>query len=198
MTLGKRFLHPHQDIEDEVFAELDLREDVLHDQAFEGCVFEACDLSDASLSDTRFVDCRFVNCNLSNVRLGGTALVGVAFESCKLIGVDFSSVLRMTFDVSFNDSDLSWCVFADRPWRKAKIRNSRLRECEFEACDLADADLSGSAFPGCRFTRCTLHRADFRFAADYTLDPRDNHVKGARFAMPEVVGLLAGFGINIQ
>ena len=104
----------------------------------------------------------------------------------------------MTFDVSFLDSDLSWCVFTDRPWRKAQIRRSRLRECEFEACDLGEADLSGSSFPGTRFTKCTLRRADFRFAMDYAFDPRDNHIKGARFSVPEVVGLLAAFGIEIQ
>jgi fluoroquinolone resistance protein len=198
VTTDERLMLPDQDLEDESFEGLDLREAVMVDQSFESCVFEDCDLSGVAMARSRFLDCRFVGCNLSNISLSGAALIGVDFETCKLAGVDFSTVTRMTFDVSFEESELSWCVFTDRPWRKAKIRNSRLRECEFETCDMGDADFWGSSFPGSRFTRCTLRGADFRNATEYAFDPRENHVKGARFSLPDVVSLLSPFDIRIQ
>ena len=58
----------------------------------------------------------------------------------------------------------------------------------FKACDLQDAI----------FEQTNLEKADFRTAKNYTIDPEKNRIKKAKFSMPEVVGLLAKFDIQIE
>ena len=57
-----------------------------------------------------------------------------------------------------------------------------------DQCDLQDAS----------FEHTNLERANFATAINYSIDPDNNRVSGARFSMPAVLGLLGKYNIEIQ
>lgn len=69
--------------------------------------------------------------------------------------------------------------------------------------DFTEADLSISTFDHCdlsnaKFEKTNLEKADFTTAYNYTIDPEINRIKKARFAIPEVIGLLSKYDIVIN
>jgi uncharacterized protein YjbI with pentapeptide repeats len=71
-------------------------------------------------------------------------------------------------------------------------------ECDFKEVDLTEANFAGSVFRDTLFHQANLQKADFRSAQNYSIDPRNNNVNKARFAQPDVLGLLAPFGILVE
>lgn len=72
-----------------------------------------------------------------------------------------------------------------------------------EEVDFTETDLSKSVFDQCNLNRALfyaskLERADFRTAYNYSFDPEENRLKGARFSSPAVLGLLAKYPIEID
>ncbi|ELR71211.1 pentapeptide repeat protein [Fulvivirga imtechensis AK7] len=69
--------------------------------------------------------------------------------------------------------------------------------------DFAQAELSNAVFNDCDLLNATfestnLEKADLRTASNYVLDPELNRIKGAKFSMPAVVGLLSKYDIKID
>ncbi|MDP2103500.1 MAG: hypothetical protein Q8K26_01100 [Candidatus Gracilibacteria bacterium] len=48
------------------------------------------------------------------------------------------------------------------------------------------------------FQNSNLTKVNFSGATNYYIDPTQNKLKGAKFSQPEVLSLLAGFGIEIE
>lgn len=74
---------------------------------------------------------------------------------------------------------------------------SKVKECYFTNTNLTEADFSNVDFFGTVFHNSDLYKADFSTALNYNIDPRTNNIKKAKFSLPEAVGLLRGFDINI-
>lgn len=177
---------------------IDLEGRPLGARVFRDCTFIDCNFSGANLAGARFVDCTFRGSNFSNAKLTNVKLADVAFQGCKVLGVDFRACDGTLFGASFDETDLSYCVFVGMKLRKAQYTKSKLIECDFTGCDLAGADFSGSNLRGALFSKTILKQADFRSATEYAFDPRLNELKGARFSSPEVVRLLTVFGVVID
>ncbi len=184
--------------EDEVFTSLKWGEDPLRGRVFRDCLFESCDVSGVDLARTRWIDCTFRRCNLSNAKLTGATLRSVRFESCKLLGIDWSACETLLLELAFRECDLSYALFSEMPLENLVLIDSVLREAEFVRCNLAGADFGGSDFTGTRFVGCDLRGADCRATEGVALDPRDNRVEGARFDAAGVRGLLEAFGIVVE
>ena len=165
------------------------------------CTFDGCDLSGARLTDCRFVHCTFVNCDLGLAELTDSSFRGASFEDCKLIGVTWS-LLRsdpgLPPEIDFFRCALDFGDFSDLDLSQRRFHGCRLHDATFSRTKLVDADLQGSDLAGARFEGCDLGRADFRGASNYQLDPRNNRVVGARFSLPEALGLLAAFEIELS
>jgi uncharacterized protein YjbI with pentapeptide repeats len=58
----------------------------------------------------------------------------------------------------------------------------------FSECDLRNAI----------FENTILEKADFRSAINYTLDPEQNRIKGAKFSLQGLPGLLDRYKISIE
>ena len=90
----------------------------------------------------------------------------------------------------------------------ARFGGVKLGRCQFVDCDLRRADFTGAdlrevALDGCELTEAVfeatdLRGADLREAAGYTIDPVRNRVRGARFSLPDALGLLRQFGVRIE
>ena len=65
---------------------------------------------------------------------------------------------------------------------------ANLSDVAFDRCDLSDA----------AFDACDLQRADFRTAQGFRMDPEKNRLKGARFSLYGLPGLVAKYGIRIE
>src|SRR5918993_5604559 len=79
-------------------------DDPVSDHDYHNRVFDEMSLNGRDLQDCSFIGCSFVNanltgarlnasilrdCNLSNARIAGCNMFATAFESCKMMGVDF-------------------------------------------------------------------------------------------------------------
>jgi uncharacterized protein YjbI with pentapeptide repeats len=165
---------------------------------FEGYHFINCDFSEADLSHKRFADCLFERCNLSGVRLAGTALQNVAFEECKLLGLQFTACRDMLFGVHFDRCQMRYASFAGRV-----MPATRFVHCSLDEADFADADLSAAVFQDCSlagaiFQKTQLAGADFSTATGFIIDPESNPLQNARFSLHGLLGIVAKYGLVVE
>jgi len=160
--------------------------------------FVNCDFTGADLSNLRFADCLFERCNLSSARLAGTALQNVAFDECKLLGLQFTACRDMLFGVHFDQCQLRYASFAGR-----KMPGTHFVRCALDEADFADADLSAAVFRDCSlasavFQKTRLVGADFTTATGFTIDPETNSLLNARFTLPGLLGVVAKYGLVVE
>lgn len=165
---------------------------------FEQFRFVNCELSEANLAGLRLEDCLFERCNLTTAKLTGTALQNVAFVDCKLLGVAFSTCQDMLFGVHFDDCQLRYASFGGK-----KLAGTRFSHCSLAEADFTNADLTGAAFTHCDLTGTIFHNTqlantDFTTATGFILDPEANNLRGARFALAGLLGLLDKYGLSVE
>ena len=183
--------------EDQVFDRKDFSDEALPKGDYELCRFEQCMFGNADLSDYRFIECTFTDCDLSGVILKGTALQDVTFQKCKLMGVHFEDAKPFLLQLSFSD-----CILDLSSFFRLKLKGTRFSSCRLHEVDFVETELSGAVFEACDlsgavFENTLLEKADFRTAINYSIDPEQNYISQARFALPEVVGLLGRYDIDI-
>jgi uncharacterized protein YjbI with pentapeptide repeats len=165
--------------------------------AFERCRFHGANLQSADLARCRFVECRFEGSNLSVVRVAGAAFQDVAFRDCKLSGIDWAVVQRLSC-VEFESCVLDECAFVKLDLRGVVLRGCRLRNAVFAESDLSGADFRDADLTGAQFLRTKLSGADLRGAQGYVIHPAENDVKGLRASMPEAAGLVTALGVVLE
>jgi uncharacterized protein YjbI with pentapeptide repeats len=122
----------------------------------------------------------------------------VAFEECKLLGLQFTACRDMLFGVHFDQCQLRYASFAGRA-----MPNTRFVGCNLEEADFADANLTGAVFQDCLlagavFQNTQLPGTDFTSATGFTIDPETNPLTGARFTLPGLLGVVAKFGLVVE
>jgi uncharacterized protein YjbI with pentapeptide repeats len=160
--------------------------------------FINCEFGEADLSRLRFTDCRFERCNLSAAKLAGTALQNVAFDECKLLGLQFTACRDMLFGVHFDHCQLRYASFAGRA-----MPGTRFVGCQLEDADFADADLTETVFEECAlagavFQNTRLSGADFRTATGFIIDPETSPLKGAKFTLHGLLGVVAKWELVVE
>lgn len=165
---------------------------------FDTCSFNACDFTGQALSNIRFVNCIFKHCNLSALQWENTALRDVRFSDCKMLAARFDRCNQFGLAFSFNTCQLDHSSFFKTQIKKTRFENTRLRDCDF-----SEADLSGSVFDNCDldsaiFDHSKLLKCDFHSSYNYVIDPENNQLKGARFSLNGLVGLLQKYQIRID
>ncbi|UOR05111.1 pentapeptide repeat-containing protein [Hymenobacter aerilatus] len=168
------------------------------DTEWEQCLFVDCNFAEADLRHKRFIDCRFERCNFTLATLNGVGLQGVAFAECKLTGVQFATCQDMLFRVDFEQCQLHYASFAGK-----KMRGTSFRHCSCTEADFTQADLSNAAFAHTALSRTVFHHtqlngADFTTATDFIIDPEHNPLRGARFTVAGLVGLVAKYDLVIE
>lgn len=165
---------------------------------FERYHFIGFDLTQANLSGRLFSDCLFENCNLAGASISNTAFQNVAFEGCKLIGLQFHACRDFLFGVHFDKCQLDYASFLGKA-----MPNTRFVGCSLREADFTQADLSKAVFADCQlqaaiFQQTRLTGADFTTARHVLLDPEQNEVQQARFALAGLPGLLAKYDLHIE
>lgn len=185
-------------IENETFTRINFKETPLEKGEYENCEFIGCDFSNTNLSAIKFIICRFADCNLSLVKLVGTALQEVSFKGCKMLGLRFEDCNEFGFCFGFENCTLNHSSFYRTKIKGTLFKNSHLQETDFTECNL-----TASVFDNCDLSRAVfensvLEKCDFRTAYNYSIDAEKNKIKKARFSLPEVIGLLHKYDIQIE
>lgn len=189
----------------ERFSNLRLEGGAVSGGVFEDCIFEDCRFQDVALANCRFSGCEFIGCRAQGVRFDNVQALGNGFAGCVLLGVDWASLLDprkqdlgfLPFD-SFQACTLHHCVFFQLDLRKFSFAGCDLSGSYLDGCRLAEADFSGCLLRGTAFSHNDLAKADFRRAREYSFSLLSNQAKGARFTLPEAMGLLYGLEIQIE
>lgn len=165
---------------------------------YESCIFINCDFSGSDLSDIRFLETRFANCNFSMANLNNTILRDVRFMNCKMLGVHFKDCSNMMMAMEFEGCTLDLASFY-----KLKLKNTRFRDTKCSETDFSEADLNGSVFDNCDLDRASfggtmLEQADLRTSFNFNIDPEYTRIRGARFSIGGLAGLLRKYELQID
>jgi uncharacterized protein YjbI with pentapeptide repeats len=165
---------------------------------FDQCRFIQCDFSGRDVSNTTFIECDFNFCNLSLCRTINTSFQQVVFNSCKLMGLHFEHCNKHGLDFTsescvFDNSIFYQCVIKKMVFKQASLIEVDFTETQAQQVVFSDCDLSGATFE-----KTHLEQADLSSSRNYRINPTKNHVKGAQFSSPEVLGLLQDFDITIR
>lgn len=162
-----------------------------------GYEFADINLTDGNFKSAVFIDCKFTKCNLSNVSLLNVVLRGVVFESCNLMGINWTEV-RKSSSYSFIECKLDYGCFQSMDLRNMKFESCSLREADFSQANLSKAQFGGSNLAGASFSGVNIEKADFRGARNYFIDPRFAKLKEAKFSFPEALVLIQALGVEVE
>lgn len=185
-------------IEEEVFERKDYSADGFPKGSYENCRFLHCNFSNVDLSDCKFISCEFTGCNLSLARIMSTAFREVIFRDCKMLGLPFEQCHQLGLTISLENCTLNHSSFYKLNIKKTIFKHTQLQETDFTECDL-----TGSLFDDCDLKRAVfdstiLEKCDFRTSHNYSIDPEINRIKKAKFSLPEALGLLDKYDIDID
>ncbi|WP_416377819.1 pentapeptide repeat-containing protein [Algoriphagus sp. D3-2-R+10] len=134
---------------------------------------------------------------MSNLKVPDVSFQKVKFEQCKMLGIHFHASNPFLLEFIFQGCQLDYCSFYNLKIKKSKFINSRLIETDFTQADLTASDFQGSDLSGATFDLTNAEKVDFRNALHYSIDPERNRIKGARFDLDGLPGLLGKYAIKI-
>lgn len=164
---------------------------------FDECEFDNCQFEKADFSGKRFMSCRFHQCNLSMANFNESALREVAFEDCKMIGIDFSKLEALLFAIELKSCSMDFSVFSDMDLTKCVFDSSIFTESTFQNCDLSGLRFKHCSFLRAQFDSCNMQSSDLTEARDYIIDPERNNIIGAYFSHDKLQSLLMKYKINV-
>lgn len=165
---------------------------------YEGCVFNTCSFVKADLSSVNFISCKFNNSDISLANISNTAFKDCVFENCKLVGLDFSSCNDFLFEIQFFACVLDYSVFIKKKLKKTTFSDSSLKEVDFSDCDLSNAGFDNCNLENAIFHYCNLEKTNFTTSYNYTINPEQNRMRGAKFSLQGLPGLLTKYNIEIR
>lgn len=174
------------------------RENKLLKSEYENCTFQNCDFSNNDFSHYKFIDCTFQNCNLSLLKCNQTSFRDVQFIKSKMLGFRFDTCNEFGLSFNFQECQLNHSSFYKTIIKKTSFKDSQMEEIDFVQCNL-----SGSIFDNCNlmlsmFDQSNLEKVDFRTSYNYSLDPENNKIIGAKFSTAGIQGLLRKYKIEID
>lgn len=164
---------------------------------FVGCEFSGIDFSSRQVKHCKFIECSFVKSNLSNIQVLSSIFRDVGFNSCKVMGVNFSNA-ETVVDIKFNECLLDLCVFQNLELKNSQFLKCSMKEVDFAECNLENSDFNGSDLKEAVFSNSNLKKVSFLEAYNYSIDIRFNEIKKAKFDLPEAVSLLRSLDIILK
>jgi uncharacterized protein YjbI with pentapeptide repeats len=115
-----------------------------------------------------------------------------------MLGIAFAAANPFLLELHLEHCVLDYCNFYKLPLKKSTFHHCRLREVDFSQANLNEASFVGSDLLGAVFDQTNLEKADFRDALHYRIAPELNAIKGARFDLAGLPGLLESYGIKVD
>lgn len=184
--------------EDEIFEKQDFTKTRLPKGDYEYCTFINCNFSESFLSEIRFLECEFLDCNLSSANITSTSFQDVKFQDCKMLGLHFENSNPFGFSIQIENCQLNHSSFYQVVLKNTRIIKSKLQHVDFTEADLSSCIFDDCDFENASFESTNLEKSDFRKAFNYSIHPDNNRLKGAKFSLEGVVGLLNKYDIKIE
>jgi len=165
---------------------------------YDNCSFTNCIFSNIFISKTNFNKCSFTGCDFSNIKFNNIGLKDVLFIECKLLGVHFNYCNPILFQAEFSKCNLNFSSFYKLKLKKAKFSDNAMNEVDFSECDLTAATFKNCDLTKAIFDQSILEKADFRSAYNFSINPKKNRVKKAKFSLEGAVGLLNTYDLDIE
>ena len=185
-------------VQEKTIENIDFSTQSIEKTEYEHCTFINCNFSNCVLTGNRFCETEFIDCNLSNAELTEVAFQDVKFSNCKMLGLHFDKCNEFGFSISFEQCQLNHSVFY-----KMKLNRTSFVDCQLHGVDFTEAEMKKTPLKNCDllnaiFENTKLEKADFSKSINYSIDPEVNKIKGAKFSLPEVIGLLDIYEIQID
>lgn len=183
----------------ETFRHVDMACGALAESTFDECEFYGCTFVETVLRACSFISCTFVECDLSLAQLPETRFSDVRLEQCRLFGIDWTRAAwpraRLGKPLTFMRCALSHSTFIGLTLPRLQMHACAAQDVDFREADLTQASFSDTDLEKSLFGGTDLTKADLSRARNYRLDPAQNVLTQARFALPEALGLLYGMDI---
>lgn len=185
-------------ISDQQFENIDFAKDGFEQAEYSYCTFKQCNFQAVILSKSRFIDSTFEGCNLSNANIKDASFQNATFEQCKMLGLQFDTCTDFGFEMHCKNAMLQHAIFF-----KMDLTHCSFDSCNLSEADFGEADLSGITLSNCNlektiFAYTNLEKANLLGSVNFTIDPDNNKMKGARFSAAEVIRLLDKYGLDIE
>lgn len=161
------------------------------------CTFVGCNFANLNFHGSTFENCLFRDCDLSNAKVFKVGFQKVNLDRCKVLGIQFNTANPFLLEFQFDICQLDYCNFFNLKLKKSIFKNCSLVESDFTQAELQESVFEGCNLGGAVFDQTQLEKADFRGAINYRIDPELNKVKGARFDLEGLPGLLGKYGIRV-
>ena len=191
-----------KDFESVTFKQEQKPEDDFHGLTFSDCSFEHCDFSNSIFSACTFDECHFKDCNLSLVQFNQCRFRDTAFETCKMIGIDWNKIqwpnILVQSPIKFFHCILNDSSFFSLYLPELVMQHCKAHDVDFREGDFHEGDFSYTDFTGSLFGKTILRSTDFREAINYGIDVFENEVKHAKFSRDEALNLLQALEIELD
>lgn len=164
---------------------------------YEKCRFVECNFEHAILRNSKFINCSFTTCNLSLANIENSMFQDVDFKDCKMLGLLFETCNAFNFSVSFAQCTLDHSSFYKVRLKKTLFLKCSLLETDWEQTNLSQARFDECDLQGANFVRTDLSKADLRTAYNFVIDPENNNIKQAAFALHSLPGLLEKYSVKV-
>lgn len=185
-------------IDEQAFTNINYSKQSLEVAEYEYCTFTNCNFSSSTLSNIRFLECEFFDCDFSNANINNVSFQNVKFQNCKMLGLQFNSCNEFGFAASFDKCQLDHSIFFKMKLNRTYFKNTQLKGVDFSEADLKKSLLINCNLLDATFQNTNLELVDLRNATNYSIDPEQNRLKGAKFSLSEVIGLLNKYQIKIE
>lgn len=184
---------------DRVFEKIRLEQAQLASNEFYDCTFDHCSLVGSTFRTCRFVSCVFRDCDLSLIQVPHCSFTTTRFEKSRVIGVDWTQAhwpaKGLGEPIGFSECAISHSTFIGLKLPRIRIRGCVALDVDFREASLVKADFTGTDLSGSLFLGTDLTEADLSQARNYRIDPSQNVLKRAKFALPEAISLLYSLDI---
>jgi uncharacterized protein YjbI with pentapeptide repeats len=128
--------------------------------------------------------------------IANTVFRNVAFNNCKMLGMNFEDCSQFGISFHFDECNLSHASFYGGKFRRTTFSKSRLHEVIFTESDLVNCVFDECDLSRAVFDQTNLEGADFRTSVNFAINPNNNRMKRSRFSLPGAASLLDSFGIR--
>lgn len=191
----------NQYFEDRTFKKENLDQDLLELTEFLGCTFIECSFTETIFRNCKFEGSRFQNCDLSLVQFPDSIISGNQFQDSKLVGIDWTQAnwgaTLLQEPLIFMRCVLNHSTFISLDLQGVKIQDCIVSNVDFREVDLTQANFQGSDLSESLFSKTNLSKADLSQARNYSINPEDNTLSGAKFSLPEAMSLLYNLDIEL-
>jgi uncharacterized protein YjbI with pentapeptide repeats len=115
-----------------------------------------------------------------------------------MLGLHFEDCNSFLLELHFEECMLNLSSFYQLSLKNTMFKTCSLQEVDFTECNLTKAQFSACDLLSAIFYRTILEAADLSSASNFNIDPENNRIQKAKFALTDLPGLLVKYNLKIS